>query len=64
MLGNFFLKILMSIIDIIDLQNKSKIVKFFKDKFDNKAINIFDIGAHKGETIDLFYKNLNVNKNI
>ena len=62
MLGNFFLKILMSIIDIIDLQNKSKIVKFFKDKFDNKAINIFDIGAHKGETIDLFYKNLNVNK--
>lgn len=62
MFGSFFLKILMSIINIIDLQNKSKIIKFFKDVFDNKAINILDIGAHKGETIDLFYKNFNINK--
>ena len=62
MIGNFFLKILMLIISLIDLKNKSKIIKFFKRKFKNESINVFDIGAHKGETIDLFYKNLNINK--
>ena len=62
MIGNFFLKMLMSIINLIDLQNKSKIIKFFKNAFDDKVINILDIGAHKGETIDLFNKNLNVSK--
>lgn len=62
MIGNFFLKILMFIISLIDLKNKFKIIKFFKRKFKNESINVFDIGAHKGETIDLFYKNLNINK--
>jgi len=62
MLGNFFLKMLMSVINLIDLHNKSKIIKFFKNAFKNKVINILDIGAHKGETIDLFNKNLNVSK--
>jgi FkbM family methyltransferase len=62
MLGNFFLKMLMSVINLIDLHNKSKIIKFFKDAFNNKVLNILDIGAHKGETIDLFYKNFNVSK--
>ena len=52
----------MSVINLIDLINKSKIIKFFKKKFKNKAVNILDIGAHKGETINLFNKNLKLNK--
>ncbi len=62
MLGNVFLKIFLSLINIIDLQNKSKIIKFFKNKFENQNIDILDIGAHKGETIDLFYNNFSINK--
>ncbi len=62
MIGNFFLKLLTLIITVIDSGNKFKIVKFFKLKFKKDYICVFDIGAHKGETIDLFCKNFNVSK--
>ena len=62
MIGNFFFNFLMMLINIIDLGNKKKIVKFFKNKIQNNQINIIDIGSHKGETIDLFIGNFNVNK--
>ncbi len=61
MIGNFFLKILMIIISLIDFRNKSKILNFFKSRFKKELVTVFDIGAHKGETIDLFYKNFNIN---
>ena len=50
------------IIRIIDYPNKLKILFFFKKKLRKKALNIIDIGAHKGETIEFFLKNFNINK--
>ena len=51
----------MIIISLIDFKNKSKILNFFKTRFKKELVTVFDIGAHKGETIDLFYKNFNIN---
>ena len=60
MLGNFFFRLLMIFINLIDYKNKKKIVEFFKKKIDKKkVITVVDIGAHKGETKDLFTKNFN-----
>ena len=50
------------LISFIDLPNKFKILKFLKDEFKRKKINVIDIGAHKGETINFFLKNFLVNK--
>ena len=55
-------KLILFIIIITDHFHKKKIVKFFKKK---KLINfncIFDIGAHKGETIKFFFKNFEFEK--
>jgi len=62
MFNNLFLKILIIFISIVDYFNKKKIIFYFKDKTNNDALNIIDIGAHKGETIDLFINNLNVKR--
>ena len=62
MLNNLLLKIFLIFIDIIDSKNKKKIIYFFKKKFKKKFINVIDIGAHKGETIDLILNNFNVEK--
>ena len=62
MIGNFFLKIFTVVINLIDQENRSKIRKFFKLRLNNQSIYIFDIGAHKGETIELFIKNFNINR--
>ena len=54
--------ILTKIIDFFDYFHKKKIINFFK-KFYNKNIDlIFDVGAHKGETIQLFCKNFKLKK--
>ncbi len=50
------------LINIIDYNNKRKILNFFKKKFDQKIINVIDVGAHKGETINFFLKNFNIGK--
>ena len=62
MLNKIYLKILSIIISAIDFPNKKKILTFFKKKFGKKSLNFFDIGAHKGETINLFLKNFNIEK--
>ena len=62
MIGNILLKILMISISIIDRKNKLKIIKYFRNNIRKQSITVLDIGAHKGETIDLFYKNFNVSK--
>ena len=54
--------ILNFLINIIDYSNKIKIRDFFKKKFNQKLINVIDVGAHKGETIKFFLKNFNINK--
>ena len=62
MINKFFLNILNFLINLIDYFNKKKIINYFKSNFSSTKINIFDIGAHKGETIDLFLDNFNINK--
>lgn len=50
------------LINIIDYNNKRKILDFFKKKFDQNIINVIDVGGHKGETINFFLKNFNIGK--
>ena len=58
MIKYFVLKIL----GIFDLWHQFKIFKFLKkEKLEYFKI-FFDIGAHKGESINLFLKNLNIEK--
>ena len=53
-------KIILLIIDFFNFFQKKKILNFLK-KNNYKDFKIFfDIGAHKGETIDLFTKNFNI----
>ena len=62
MIGNILQKIFVFLLGIIDRKNKLKILEFFKKKIVNQFITVLDIGAHKGETIELFYGSFNVNK--
>lgn len=50
------------IISLIDYPNKLKVLKFFKKSLNNDFLNIIDIGGHKGETLEFFLDNFNVNK--
>jgi len=61
-INNILFKILMIFIGVVDLNNKKKVLNFFRKKLNTSLINIIDIGAHKGETIDLFLKNFNIEK--
>ena len=45
---------------LVDLNHKKKITKFLKIIFKKQQLNVIDVGAHKGETINLFSKNLNL----
>tara|TARA_Y100000590_G_scaffold469338_1_gene656347 strand:+ start:1854 stop:2588 length:735 start_codon:yes stop_codon:yes gene_type:complete len=62
MLNKIYIKFLLIIISLIDIGNKIKIINFFKKKFNKKSLTIIDVGAHKGETISLFCKNLSIDK--
>jgi FkbM family methyltransferase len=48
------------LIYFIDIAHKKRIIQHFKKIFNNKPINVIDVGAHKGETIKLFSKNFNL----
>ena len=61
-MNSLFFKIFNVLINVIDYSNKKKILNFFKKRLKNKPLNIIDIGAHKGETIDFFLNNLLINK--
>ena len=60
MLNKIYIKFLSVIIYFIDMQNKKKIINFFKKKLNKKPLIIIDIGAHIGETINLFYNNFTI----
>ena len=62
MIGNTLQKIFSFLLSIVDRENKMKILKFFKKKIANQYITVLDIGAHKGETIELFNRAFNINK--
>ena len=52
----------LEILKIFDLFYQKKIINFLKKE---KLLNfefLFDVGAHKGESIDFFLKNLNIKK--
>tara|TARA_Y100001970_G_C14090026_1_gene779498 strand:- start:107 stop:820 length:714 start_codon:yes stop_codon:yes gene_type:complete len=55
-----YINILHFIISFFDHSNKKKIINFFRDKFKNNIAVLIDVGAHHGETINLFNKEFNV----
>ena len=61
-LNKIYINLLSLIVNIIDLNNKRKIINFFKVRLLNDEVCIIDVGAHKGETIDLFFKNFSILK--
>ena len=49
------------LINLIDYKNKKKIIDFFKSKFNNKKnLQIFDVGAHHGETAKLLLNHFDI----
>ena len=48
------------ILKFFDFFHQKKILNFLKKKGFRKFEYIFDVGAHKGETINLFVKNFQV----
>ena len=62
MLSRNYIRLLSYLISIIDNSNKKKIINFFKKIYFYKSLIIVDVGAHKGETIELFSKNFQVRK--
>ena len=51
-----YIKLLHFIISLFDRPNKIKIINFFKNKFNNDLSVLIDVGAHHGETVNLFNK--------
>jgi len=54
-------RLIITVLNFFDYFQKKKIINLFKKKFNNQIV-VFDVGAHYGETIKLFLKNLNVKK--
>ena len=49
-------KIILLVLSFFDYFHKKKIINFFKKNFNSLNI-VFDVGAHKGESIELFTSN-------
>lgn len=62
MINIIYLKILDFVVSLIDRSNKDIITSFLKKKLSNKQLIIFDVGAHKGETLKIFKDNFNFEK--
>ena len=57
------MRIILFIIDFFDFFHKRKLINFLKKKVKLKNIGLFlDVGAHKGETIELFSDNFSIDK--
>lgn len=63
MINKYYIFLLSILIGILDKKNTTKIINFFKKRFNDDEITLVDVGAHKGETIKLFSKNFCI-KNI
>ena len=55
-------KFIILIISCFDFFYQKKIINFLKKNIGNNFPILIDVGAHKGETIDLFAKNFNIKK--
>ena len=62
MINKIYLKIFEILINIIDYQNKKKIINFLKKNLENTFLKVLDVGAHKGETVNFFLKNFKIDK--
>ena len=54
-------KLIITVLNFLDYYQQKKIIKLINNKF-SEPIIVFDIGAHYGETINLFYKKLKLKK--
>ena len=57
-----FQKFIILIISYFDFFYQKKIINFLKKNIGNDFSILIDVGAHKGETINLFAKNFNIKK--
>ena len=57
-----FQKIVLFVISIFDFFYQKKILLFLKKNRLNNVNLLIDVGAHRGESIDLFLNNMNVKK--
>ena len=55
-------KLILLLLSFFDFFHQRKIIKFLSKKNLTKIDILFDVGAHKGESIELFLKNMNVKK--
>ena len=55
-------KLALMLLDVFDFFHKRKIVNFLKKKKINHLKSFFDIGAHQGESIELFTRNFLIEK--
>ena len=59
----FIIKIVRNLINLFDIFQQQKIITFLKKKIStDEEIEIFDVGAHFGETVKLFNKNFKIKK--
>ena len=59
---NNYIKIFHIFIGLFDYFTSKKICSFLKKKLKNQKIVLLDVGAHKGETINLFSKNFHIDR--
>tara|TARA_B100000989_G_scaffold64840_2_gene44941 strand:+ start:11658 stop:12377 length:720 start_codon:yes stop_codon:yes gene_type:complete len=52
----------LNLLKYFDFLNQSKVIKFLKKKGYKKFDTLFDVGAHRGETIKLFLNNFSIKK--
>ena len=55
-------KLIVLLLSFFDFFHQRKIIKFLSKKNLTKMDILFDVGAHKGESINLFLSNMNVKK--
>ena len=55
-------KLIILLLSFFDFFHQRKIIKFLSKKNLTKIDILFDVGAHKGESINLFLSNMNVKK--
>ncbi len=61
-MNNLYSRLIEILINFIDKNNKNYIFSFLQKKSLKKELIIFDIGAHKGETLEIFLKNFEIKK--
>ena len=56
-----YIKFITKILSFFDYFKKRDVINFFKKNINGEINNLFDVGAHYGETIKLFNTNFKIN---